>query len=465
MRLAWFAPMPPDDGSGPRDLSESAIPLVAERHQIEVFAGSDRDARAWPDWHVPVRSAYDFVWRALQRPYDLTVFQLSNAARHDYVWGYLWNFPGLVVLQDIHLHHARARILLDRVEPRLADYGAELHYNHGIDPDVTRAMATFSGPVLHVWPMRRAVADGARGIAVHNDVLADDLRRESPDVPISVIRPGIPDPGIRQELRNTGATRRIRQRFRLEDRVVLAVFGPLTRSRRIGTALEALASLRDSHPNLRLLLVGAETDEYDVRSDAREKGLLEHVILTGPVPDREMPAYMGAADVALSLVWPTAAETPGSWLSCLACGLPTIVTDVAHHADLPLIDPRGGTLHSAFGPAADPIAVLVDLLAERETLQLAIRRLTGDPALRARLGAAARGWWAARHTAQAMADDYLRVIEETARRSAPEVELPKHLRPDVFEHTRRLAAEAGGTLPPELAAPLMRTGEAASSGS
>ena len=47
-------------------------------------------------------------------PYDLVVYQLGNARCHDYMWPYLVRYPGLVVLHDAALHHARARALLAR---------------------------------------------------------------------------------------------------------------------------------------------------------------------------------------------------------------------------------------------------------------------------------------------------------------------------------------------------------------
>ena len=60
-----------------------------------------------------------------------TVYQFGNSSHHDYEWAYALNFPGLVVLHDTHLHHARAAFLLR--ERRIADYRAEFQWNH---PDV-----------------------------------------------------------------------------------------------------------------------------------------------------------------------------------------------------------------------------------------------------------------------------------------------------------------------------------------
>jgi glycosyltransferase involved in cell wall biosynthesis len=274
---------------------------------------------------------------------------------------------------------------------------------------------------------------------------------------VGIVRPGVADPGAHEELRLSDAARDVRQRLGCQaDTVVVAVFGALTCARRIPTLLDALAALRTTHPRLRLMLAGAVTDECDVLAEARTRGLNDLVTVTGPCAGRALAAHMGAADMAVCLVWPTSAETPASWLQCLASGLPTIVTDVAHNADLPLVDPRNWAVvqggHGAETP--EPVAVLVDLLAERQTLQMAIGRLASDTGLRRRIGQAARACWAARHTPRMMADDYLELIEQAAARQPPDVALPKHLRPDVFEHTKRLMDEVGVVLPPELSRPV-----------
>lgn len=456
VRLAWFAPMPPPDGRVPTDLSAAALPRLAADHDIDVFAGSADEARAWAAWDLPVHDAYDFVWRSQQRRYDLVVYQLSNEPRHDYVWGYLWHEPGLIVLQDVHLHHARARILLDGRETRIAHYAEELEYDHAVQPGVGGSLAAFTGNVLHVWPMRRAVIAAARTVAVHSEMLAGELRHEAPGADVAFIRPGVADPGVHASLRSSPGAREWRRRLSLPtEATVVAMFGPFTRSRRVSETIRAMAALRESDPGLHLLLVGPATGECDPLGEARTAGVLSRLRLTGAVAEAQMPEVLGAADIAICSRWPTAAETPAQWLTCLACGLPAIVTDVAHNADLPVLDPRTSTVHhsgrGAYAP--EPIAVIVDLLDEVETLRLAMRRLSGDPSLRQLIGRAGRAWWATHHTPDAMADDYRAAIARAAARPEPDVAGPAHLRPDVFRHTRALLASIGARLPAELEPP------------
>ena len=57
-----------------------------------------------------------------------------------------------------------------------------------------------------------------------------------------------------------------------------------------------------------------------------------------------------------------------------------------------------------------------------------MRRLAVDAALRARLGSAARDWWAREHSVEGMVDDYERVMRDAAARPDPLVTLPAHMR-------------------------------------
>ena len=96
------------------------------------------------------------------------------------MWGYLAACPGLVVLHDARLHHARARDLLH--QERFDDYRREFWYNH---PDARRdfaeyAVAGVGGPIYYCWPMQRVVMRTARLVAVHNPRVAADLREAFP---------------------------------------------------------------------------------------------------------------------------------------------------------------------------------------------------------------------------------------------------------------------------------------------
>ena len=139
MRLAWFSPFPPVR-SGIAACSEDLVAALGRDHEIDCFVDNPL---AGAGGRAGLRSAHEFVWRHARAPYDLTVYQLGNSSHHDYQWPYLFRYPGLAVLHDAHLHHARAAVLLRT--GRVAHYRAEFAASHpGAAPDLAElAVAGF----------------------------------------------------------------------------------------------------------------------------------------------------------------------------------------------------------------------------------------------------------------------------------------------------------------------------------
>ncbi len=439
VRLAFFSPLPPTK-SGIADYTVELLGTVGLRHEIDVFVASREEQGAWPRGRSAfnVRSAHDFVWARVRTPYDLVVYQMGNAWCHDYMWPYLFKWPGLVVLHDAHLHHARAWSLLRR--RREADYRAELAFNHaGLSPDAAEVgLSGFSGPLYYFWPMLKTVVTSARSVAVHNPRLSADLAAEFRGTPVHAIPMGVADP-----LTSGEAARAVRRRHGFgEGDVVLTAFGGITPEKRIEPILQALAVARRYQSQVRLLLVGQEMPHFDARAAASALGIDELVTVAGYVEAEELPAYLAASDVVLSLRWPSARETSASWLRAIAAGRATVVTDMAQQADLPTLDPRSWTVVHAEPTLAarEPVAVSIDIMDEAHSLTLALKRLTTDAALRTRLGAAARAHWAAAHTVDRMASAFDAVLGEVSRVPDPAVTLPSHLRPDAAAHAERLIA-------------------------
>jgi glycosyltransferase involved in cell wall biosynthesis len=439
MRLAWFTPLPPVR-SGVAAYSAEVLPWLATEHEIDVFldvattplaADTVRAIHAGGlDTPYRALSAHDFVWLNLQRPYDLIVYQLGNAACHEYMWAYLVRHPGLAVLHDGELHHARAHQLLER--KRDTDYRRELRHSHpdaspGIAGLVINGLAT---TLLYLYPLIGAVAETARGIAVHNEWLAGDLRERFPETVVQTIRMGVPDPRRAPDLApNAAAPDSVRRKHGIApDAVVFAAFGGVTPEKRIAPTLRAFSAMIERQPRSHLLLVGRAVSHYDAAAEAERLGIRDRVTLTGYVDDRELPRYLDATDVALCLRWPSSRETSGSWLRALAAGKPTIITDLVQTATLPALDPRTWDHAGPVNRTNAPIAVSIDILDEEHSLTLAMERLAIDRALRTALGGAAHAYWARTHTMEHMRDDY-RTAMGVARETPPRygTALPAHL--------------------------------------
>ncbi len=422
MNVAWFSPLPPDR-SGIAAYSAELLPLLAARGlAIETFTADN---------------ARDYVWKARRQPYDLTVYHLGNASCHDYMWAYLFRYPGVVVLHDAQLHQARALWLTRRWQPRREDYLAEFRANHPDAPaDAGELVAAgLGGSLYQHWPFVRLVIERARLTIVHNRRLQQDLRARHPSAAIEHVAMGVSDPLAPRP----PAPRPVG----VPGGLVIAAVGGITPEKRIGRLIRAVSALADRHPTLHLLLVGAASPHYDARDEARRWRVADRVHLPGYVPDEALGAYLSAADVCACLRWPSNRETSASWLRCLAAGRPTIVTALADLVDVPTVDPRGWQRLDAGAPAGErrpPVAVGIDLLDEQHSLELALDRLASDAALRTAIGDAGRAWWSAHHRLEPMADAYARVLTRARTLPEPAGALPAHLQADGTDRARRTAA-------------------------
>ncbi|MBM4422795.1 MAG: glycosyltransferase family 4 protein [Chloroflexi bacterium] len=159
---------------------------------------------------------------------------------------------------------------------------------------------------------------------------------------------------------------------------VVGYFGFLNASKGGGTLLRALAAL----PDCKLLLIGGRTGSSDktnaafadeIESLAASLGVADRITRTGFLPPRETTEAFWSCDVMAMPYVDGVSFRRGTFMACLAHGMPTITTRPA----TPLPELRDGE-NIRLVPPEDPAA-----------LAAAIRELTADPALRARLSAGA----------------------------------------------------------------------------
>ncbi|MEO6223003.1 MAG: glycosyltransferase [Vicinamibacterales bacterium] len=447
-KLAFFTPWPPQP-SGVAACSADIVPALADAgHGVDVFVDealvpvSKASASLPGPGEVRVLSAHDFVWRQARTPYDLPVYQVGNSWAHGFIWPYLFQYPGLVVMHDARFHHARADALLRR--RRSDDYRAEFAYNH---PDVSAdaaelAIRGFDGAYYYHWPMRGAVMDSARLVATHSRGAVTILRNAHPDRPVEYIPLGHGVPAI-----DTSAARgAFRTRMEIpEDALVFGVLGTATPEKRVAQIVRAFASARQWAPDARLLFAGQLDPLLPLEEMMQAFGIRGVTHVAGRLNDAEFDEAVVSCDVGLNLRWPTAREVSGPWLRMLSAGLPTIIVDAVHHVDVITLDPRTWRCHAPApleeNPEARAIAVGIDILDEEHSLRLALRQLGSDGDLRVRLGAAARTYWESNHTVAAMAAGYQGAITRAQELPLPVVDLPAHLRPDPLGHTREVIGD------------------------
>jgi glycosyltransferase involved in cell wall biosynthesis len=178
--------------------------------------------------------------------------------------------------------------------------------------------------------------------------------------------------------------------------VVVTMLGVLRRGKGHDIAVAATSALRSRFPELRLLIAGDGPDRAEIAGLATALG--DAAVLTGHRDD--VPALLAASDV---LLHPTARDAfPTAVVEAMAAALPTVATSVGGIPEL-VVDGETGLL-VAPGAGADAVAG-------------ALGRLVGDPALRRRMGAAARSRFDERFTAERWAERLRAVYEAAGARS------------------------------------------------
>jgi glycosyltransferase involved in cell wall biosynthesis len=174
--------------------------------------------------------------------------------------------------------------------------------------------------------MPRFLRRADRIIAVSESTRRDALRfyRLDPEK-IEVIPEGV-DARFRPNL-DPATVSRVRIRYGLPERFVLCV-GTIEPRKNLPTLLEAYAALRPRHEDVGLVIAGAKGWLYERFFDRlRSLGLEREVVLTGFVPDEDMPALLDAAEV---FAFPSEFEGFGlPPLEAMASGTPVVCSNAA----------------------------------------------------------------------------------------------------------------------------------------
>ena len=155
-----------------------------------------------------------------------------------------------------------------------------------------------------------------------------------------------------------------------EGAFVVGIVARLSVVKDHATLLRAIAELTPEIPNLHCVLVGEGPERGPIEALARELRIEDRVHLAGERP--QIPNLHGLFDV--SVLCSTTEAFPNSVLEAMAASRPVVATDVGGTPDAV----RQGTT-GLLVPPSDP-----------SRLASAILRLHAEPALRQKLGAAAR---------------------------------------------------------------------------
>jgi glycosyltransferase involved in cell wall biosynthesis len=174
------------------------------------------------------------------------------------------------------------------------------------------------------------------------------------------LRTGHDRDGLRAELGLTG--------------FVFLYVGRLSRHKGIDSLLHAMALLRRTSPQLRLLLVGEPDQSMDVQGIITSLGLQDFVLAPGFIPQNDLWRYYAAAD---AFVFPTMGDTYG------------LVIDEAQASGLPIIS--SARVWELRERVRAGVTGLVVNSAEQSDLAQAMAELGSDPDRAAKMGVTGHG--------------------------------------------------------------------------
>lgn len=209
-------------------------------------------------------------------------------------------------------------------------------------------------------------------------VLADEaLQRGASGERVHVL-PNAIDPN---RFRISGPGQSLRARLGLEGSMVIGHVGLFHRWDRLDALIEVVKSIRDRHPEIKVLLVGDGPEMENLKQTAFRLGMESAVILPGPVPRDDVPAYIDAMDICV-LPDSNAFGSPIALFEFMAMGKPCVVPDLGPMRDV-LEDNVTGIMFSH---------------ADYGALGKALLRLVEDSELRIQVGARAKQTVFKRHT-------------------------------------------------------------------
>jgi len=313
-------------------------------------------------------------------------------------------YNGLLLLAFLRLLRRRRFAAVHAIE-EAALWAIPLAHRRGVpaivdlDSDLCRQLrdhGSWLGRMLAApagWLRRFALRHAAGALTVSRS-LSEIARTESPTTPVFEIN-DIPIESANRQPDGEGMAA-LRTQLGLADRRLVVYTGNYDRRQGLPELIQAMAAVRDRHPQCLLLVVGGEPEQVvGLQARVEAGGLADAVRLIGVRPPETMPEYMGLAEVLVSpRLEPYTA--PLKIFSYMASGRPIVATDLPTHTQVLAPD-------AAILVPPTPVG-----LAE------GIVRALEDPAGAAALGRRARHLVETRHTfagfKRQLADCYAAVL-------------------------------------------------------
>jgi len=142
----------------------------------------------------------------------------------------------------------------------------------------------------------------------------------------------------------------VRKKYGLDGSNVIIYVGTMTKARQLSILIKAFSKVKKVNINngeTKLLMVGKGSDKDNIERLADELGVKNSIIFTGQVPQSEIPKFIAAADIGVSMVPPFPfykLSSPIKMFEYMAMGKPVIANkEIPEHKEI-LEESEGGIL-------------------------------------------------------------------------------------------------------------------------
>lgn len=331
LKIAFFTPLPPIQ-SGISDYSEDIINELCRYCDIDIFIEETYNATPVFPSNVVIYSHKAYPSRRSQ--YADTVFQVGNSEYHFYMYQYIKQYHGTVVLHDCNLHGAFYHMAINKGN------GNYLLYRNLIDSDCPADTADnyiqslkngSALPDLYNMELNSYIADSADRIIVHSNYAKKKLLTKNIERNVTVIP-------LYAKTLMPADSRVLKQKNGFSaDTVVISAFGGIHATKRIIPIVKAFAELKKEYSNVHLMLSGKPSEDIkqELEQTINSENLQNSVTVTGYINLDKFNEYIDMTDICVNLRYPYNGETSGSLMRILAKGKCVVVNDIGSFSEIP----------------------------------------------------------------------------------------------------------------------------------
>ncbi|MBO6047885.1 MAG: RecX family transcriptional regulator [Erysipelotrichaceae bacterium] len=164
--------------------------------------------------------------------------------------------------------------------------------------------------------------ESCAALIVPSEKTADVLRSYNIKNNIYIIPTGLELERFSPENKDENIVADIRNTYHLDGCFVLIYLGRLAKEKSIEMSIEAVERIKETIPNIRLLIVGGGPQYDELKALVDRKNLNDYIFFTGPKSPDLVPQYYHASDVFISA---STTETQGlTYIEAMASGIPAL---------------------------------------------------------------------------------------------------------------------------------------------